>query len=597
MEGRAIKQNIKFKNNNSFIYISNTPKMLRFSKTPQNIGKKNVNQNKFNNDKMLIKKNPYINFNFNLIQNKNMNQNKIRTITPNLKLREIVNQKFRENSNNYDISNIFKMRTELPEITRNNHNYFQNRSYMNTEYTKKKESNEKIDRQLKLIFVMKNKINELNKVIKDKNKEILILKNYSHLNNNINNNNNNSNKTINRMKAEKEKNITEEKIINILNNINNVNNENKKDNKKEIKNNFKEKENNPKARNIKKDSTNKSKLVRKLTPINPKKNEEVDKLNKEIQNLNKIINDLDGKYQNEIKKNIEFNQKFTFMKNCTFGLNAPKVQIEEKIKNYENKIIDLEEQLFQYKQRENREKIILSNDEYSNIQICLNALMLLSEIKDTNILNNNEKITFENIEKISNNICDLLKISNNNTISNFINDYIIKNTKNVLFVLTFEEIFIYKTQNDYFNNSDLFSFIKERCSIYDYRKEGKVPIMYMRHIYNEFCYKNKKEKNEKEFFELVYLCKKNLKNSYYNNVYDLSYDNLVRDEKENENLVVKNFIDLIMNEEIEKVREREEYKKFSKFNKENLKNKKKNNKLYNNSLISNHNLNSEDFII
>jgi hypothetical protein len=119
----------------------------------------------------------------------------------------------------------------------------------------------------------------------------------------------------------------------------------------------------------------------------------------------------------------------------------------------------------------------------------------------------------------------------------------------------------------------------------------------MRHIYNEFCYKNKKEKNEKEFFELVYLCKKNLKNSYYNNVYDLSYDNLVRDEKENENLVVKNFIDLIMNEEIEKVREREEYKKFSKFNKENLKNKKKNNKLYNNSLISNHNLNSEDFII
>jgi hypothetical protein len=396
------------------------------------------------------------------------------------------------------------------------------------------------------------------------------------------------------MKAEKEKNINEEKIINILNNINN---ENKKDNKKEIKNNFKEKENNPKARNIKKDSTNKSKLVRKLTPINPKKNEEVDKLNKEIQNLNKIINDLDGKYQNEIKKNIEFNQKFTFMKNCTFGLNAPKVQMEEKIKNYENKIIDLEEQLFQYKQRENREKIILSNDEYSNIQICLNALMLLNKIKDINSLTKNEKITFENIEKISNNICDLLKISNNNTISNFINDYIIKNTKNVLFVLTFEEIFIYKTQNDYFNNSDLFSFIKERCSIYDYRKEGKVPIMYMRHIYNEFCYKNKKEKNEKEFFELVYLCKKNLKNSYYNNVYDLSYDNLVRDEKENENLVVKNFIDLIMNEEIEKVREREEYKKFSKFNKENLKNKKKNNKLYNNSLISNHNLNSEDFII
>ena len=40
MESRAIKQNYKFKNNNSFIYISNTPKVLRFSKTPQNIDKK-----------------------------------------------------------------------------------------------------------------------------------------------------------------------------------------------------------------------------------------------------------------------------------------------------------------------------------------------------------------------------------------------------------------------------------------------------------------------------------------------------------------------------------------------------------------------------
>ena len=577
MESRAIKQNYKFKNNNSFIYISNTPKVLRFSKTPQNIDKKNIiqNQNKLNNDKMLLKKNPYINFNFNLIQNKNMNQNKIRTITPNLKLREIVNKKFREN-NNYDIGNIFKMRTELPDITRNNHNYFHIRSYMNTEYSKKKESNEKIDRQLKLIFVMKNKINELNKVIKDKNKEILILKNYAHLNNN------NYNNTINKIKAEKEKNINEEKNIN---NIYNINNETK-----EKKNCFKDKENNLKKRNFQKESLNKNKLTRKLTPImGSKKNEEVDKLNKEIKNLNKIINDLDEKYQNEIKKNVEFNQKFTFMKNCTFGLNAPKVQIEERIKNYENKIIDLEEQLYQYKQRETKEKIILSNEEYSNIKICLNALLLLNKINDKNILTSNEQITFENIEKISNNLCDLLKISNNNTINNFINDYIIKNTQNVLTALTFEELFLYNPPKDNYFNYNLFSFIKERCIVYDYRKEGKVPIIYLRHLYNEFCYKNKKEKNEKEFFDIVYLCKKNIKKSFHNNVNDIYYDNLINNVSDS--FIVKNFIDSIMNEEIEKVREREKYNNL-------LKNKNingnENNKSYNSNVNDNFN---DDFII
>ena len=577
MESRAIKQNYKFKNNNSFIYINNTPKVLRFSKTPQNIDRKNIiqNQKKLNNDKMLLKKNPYINFNFNLIQNKNMNQNKIRTITPNLKLREIVNKKFREN-NNYDIGNIFKMRTELPDITRNNHNYFHIRSYMNTEYSKKKESNEKIDRQLKLIFVMKNKINELNKVIKDKNKEILILKNYAHLNNN------NYNNTINKIKAEKEKNINEEKNIN---NIYNINNETK-----EKKNCFKDKENNLKKRNFQKESLNKNKLTRKLTPImGSKKNEEVDKLNKEIKNLNKIINDLDEKYQNEIKKNVEFNQKFTFMKNCTFGLNAPKVQIEERIKNYENKIIDLEEQLYQYKQRETKEKIILSNEEYSNIKICLNALLLLNKINDKNILTSNEQITFENIEKISNNLCDLLKISNNNTINNFINDYIIKNTQNVLTALTFEELFLYNPPKDNYFNYNLFSFIKERCIVYDYRKEGKVPIIYLRHLYNEFCYKNKKEKNEKEFFDIVYLCKKNIKKSFHNNVQDIYYDNLINNVSDS--FIVKNFIDSIMNEEIEKVREREKYNNL-------LKNKNingnENNKSYNSNVNDNFN---DDFII
>ena len=91
MGNQLIKQKYKLKENNSFIY--NTPKIFGFPKPPisSNITKKNIIQkNKNQNEKILLKKNPYINFNFNLIQTKNMNNKKIRTITPNLQLREIV---------------------------------------------------------------------------------------------------------------------------------------------------------------------------------------------------------------------------------------------------------------------------------------------------------------------------------------------------------------------------------------------------------------------------------------------------------------------------------------------------------------------------
>ena len=174
MENQSIKQKFKFKDNNSFIYINNTPKMLRLSATPviTNLSKKNIHINKNNNnnnDKFLFKKKPYINFNFNLIQNKNMNNKRIRTITPNLKLREIVNQKIREN-NIHNFNNI-KCKTELPDIFNINPNH--NKSYIHTDYNiKKKETNDNMDRQLKLIFVMKNKINELNKIIREKDQEI-----------------------------------------------------------------------------------------------------------------------------------------------------------------------------------------------------------------------------------------------------------------------------------------------------------------------------------------------------------------------------------------------------------------------------------------
>ena len=306
MENQLIKQKYKLKENNSFIY--NTPKILGFPKSPissnvikKNIIKKNINQN----EKILLKKNPYINFNFNLIQTKNMNNKKIRTITPNLQQREIVNQKFREN-NFKNINNLFKFKTELPDILRNNS---QNKNHIHTDCSiNKKDNNEKFHRQLKLIFVMKNKINELNKIIKEKNQEIKNLKKIYF-----------NNFDINKQKdEEKENEKFEEEILN--------------ESKKEKKNISKNKEKGHIKFNINNNNSNNNYKNKKLTQIN-KKNNDTEKLTEEIKNLNKIITSLDEKYQLEIKKNKEFKQKYTFIKNCTFGVNVPKVQIDEKIKN------------------------------------------------------------------------------------------------------------------------------------------------------------------------------------------------------------------------------------------------------------------------
>ena len=549
MENSSIKRNFKFKNNNSFIYINNTPKILRFSKSPliPNLDKRTLNKRIYNNDKILLKKKPYINFNFNLIQNKNNNK-KIRTITPNLKLREIVNKNFREN-NYSNLNNFIKLKNELPDIS--NFNKFQNKSYILTEYNKKKETNENIDKQLKLIFVMKNKINELNKVIKEKNREITNLKNGELLLNDF----------INIKTAEKDKNLPEEK------NINNIST----NYKGEIRKCSKEKDN-AKIRNIKKDNNKNinNKNNKRLTPIN-KRNNETEKLNKEIQNLNKIINDLDEKYRKEIKKNSEFSQKYSFIKNCTFGLGAPQIKMDEKIRNYENKIIDLEEQIYQYKEKEskyNKKRLLLSEQEYENIQICLNALLEINNIQEDQILKYINKISFENIEKITNSICKLLNISNKNLISNFLNDYIMKNYKNIFQELTFEELYKYNVNYNTQNNC-LFSFLKQRCYVYDFEKNGIIPFDYLRHIYNEFCYKNNKQKDEKELFVLICICKKNFNS---NNLYDINYNKLEENENKNneddfkiDTNIVKNFVDSIMNEELEKCRKREGENNLSKY--------------------------------
>ena len=553
MENESIKKKFKLKENNSFFCINNTPKMLRLSAAPvliSNKTKKNLQPiNKLNNfdNKNIFKKKPYINFNFNVIQNKNVNNKKIRTITPNLRLREIVNRQIRENKN-LNFNNIIKCKTELPDIFSINPNH--NKSYIHTDSNaKKKETADNMDRQLKLIFVMKNKINELNKIINEKNQEINLLKNGENNYNTIkdikkkNNNNlidkkNNENLDIKR--------VSKERNMNINNNMNLVKTDNNKF--KKIKN---ENKNIIKEKNIDKENS-------KINEITKKYNETISNNNKEIQNLKKIITELEDKCQQEINKNKEMNQKYNFIRNCTFGLGGPQIQNEEKLREKENKIIKLEEELIQLqlkeekekklleKEKKNPEKILLSDEEYSNIQICLNALIKKFNINEENIMKGIDKVSLANIDKIANNICNLLKITNNKLISNFMNDYIITNSGN-LNSFVFKDLFKYDIFDDNFIHNDLSSFLKERSIIYDYKKKGKIPVEYLRHIYREFCFKNNRRESETEFFHVVYACKQHNYSSY---LFDIFYDNLVIEDEEKNEKAVKSFIDSILNEEL-----------------------------------------------
>ena len=567
MEKYFLNQKIKLKENNSFVYLNHSPNVLKLSSSPlliSNIAKKfnNINIKKNGNEKINKKKKSNLNFNLNLINKNNINQKQIRTITPNLKLREIVNKKIREN----DLQNLknIKFKIDLPDIN-------QNKSYLHTDLNAQKKENDNMDRQLKLIFIMKNKINELNKIIKEKNQEINNLKNgelirsVTQLREKIGNNHLLSKKTNDNYEIKKDnKNLSKS-----MNNINAIKNENSrfKKLKKDYKDSHKD---NSKDNN--KDRDNGCKKISSINSIAKKYNEIITNNNKEIQNLRKIITELEEKYLQEKNKNKEINQKYTFVRNCTFGTNGPQNKYEEKLLQKENRIIKLEEELNNYKLKElknkkksykitknelkfikkdkTNEKIILSNKEYSNIQICLNSLIKKFNLSEEKIKEGIKELSYDNIDKISNHICGLLKISNNYLISNFLNDYFIKNSK-IIYSTPFKELIKYKASKGDFINDSLNSFIKERSIIYDYKKKGRIPIYYLRHLYNEFCLKNNKKENEKEFFKIVYTCKKD---NYSSNLFDIFYDNLiVNDNLEVQNeKVIKNFVDSIFALEMEK---------------------------------------------
>lgn len=564
MEKYVLNQKIKLKENNSFIYLNHSPNVLKLSSSPlliSNIAKKinNINIKKNSNDKNNLKKKPNINFNLNLINKNNISQKQIRTITPNLKLRELVNKKLRENDF-HNLKNI-KSKIDLPDIN-------QNKNYLHTDLNAQKKDNDNMDRQLKLIFIMKNKINELNKIIKEKNQEINNLKNgeltrsVTQLREKAVNNHLLSKKTYDNYEIKKEsKNLSKS-----MNNINAIKNENSRF--KKIKKDYKDSHKDNSKDNFK-ERDNGGKKINSINSLTKKYNEIITNNNKEIQNLRKIITELEEKYLQEKNKNKEINQKYTFMRNCTFGTNGPQNKYDEKIRELQNKIIILEEQLYQYKIKEKQqkekkirnemkiiknnnknEKIILSDKEYSNIQICLNSLIEKFNLSEGKIKDGIKEYTFDNIDKISSHICGLLKISNSYLIPNFINDYFIKNAK-ILYSTPFKELAKYKASKEDFINDSLNSFIKERSIIYDYKKKGRISIYYLRHLYNEFCFKNNKKENDKEFFKIVYTCKKD---NYSSRLFDIFYDNLIVNDNhdEQDEIVIRNFVDSIFDLEMQK---------------------------------------------
>lgn len=105
-----------------------------------------------------------------------------------------------------------------------------------------------------------------------------------------------------------------------------------------------------------KDKIKDNKENNKIEEITKKYNETVLNNNKEIQNLKKMITDLEDKYQQELNKNKDMNQKYSFIRNCTFGLNTPQADYEKKLRERENKIIKLQEQIFQMQLNEQKKK-------------------------------------------------------------------------------------------------------------------------------------------------------------------------------------------------------------------------------------------------
>ena len=438
------------------------------------------------------------------------------------------------------------------------------------------DNNNKIDNVYDTITVNKNnlntnfnqdtRLNDCSSSNKDNNENIISELNIINHNNSNNNNGSFDEPSHNSLISDLQKKINEQNILlstrkkeieNLKNQINKYKNNDIKEDRQEIEKN--------------KNNTEKN---------------EIYKLKEEIKSLKLDLEILDNKYKNELKNKKDIEEKYKFLKNSMTDIK----KYENTIIEQKNEIIALNEKLNMFKDKKliiskeskfqifssNKEinDLILSQKQYLDIQLILNVILEIQNIEKNNFseLINNSLENGIAIRNITNEICEKLKIIENDkiTIKNYINDFIIKSkNENKALKQELENLFKYKYEDindekDFILNSKYKKIIYERCKKYDYKNKHKIPFNYFKHIFNELCHKNKKPFSVIKFFNLLYECKKYNGNKLCS-FYDILYDNL-KEEENNEIKIninykmkypdlVKNFLDKIIKEAIEKKKE------------------------------------------
>ena len=513
---------------------------------------------------------------------RNVGKNVIRSITPNQS-----NININDNYNNINNQNYLKEISPLPEINLN-----QNKSY----FSQKENYDNDMPKQLQIVFSLKKKLAEVNKLLENKNQEIENLKrdmaifNINEIKNenlvlkeklkDINNNKNfNSDNIIingkinsdNEFKNEINKLKKENDILNqkyndevkknqILNNkINNLNKENKNNNNpneetQKLLNqiSYQEKIIDQLQNEVLKTTNGKIKYITKTKYLENELNQFND--NWQIISNIKINNKKDDNNFNVISKPIKIpinnvkiiNKKIKLIQydNLNFSIFGNKKKENININNNNsNNNGNIKLNVFKFfltlkpnvKKKNNKFNSIklLNEEEFEDIELLMNILYINLKIKDTKILKIFNNVNDEYI--IINNICQLFKIINDVVIERFLLK--ISQTENGFSLNKMKEQLLTMFNKAQIGTKiqDMIKFIPEliqNCKNYDYKNEGFIPYYYFKNIYSQICFREKINLIPEEFNLFISIMKNNNTNDFYS-INSLNYTNLQMTLKNN----------------------------------------------------------------
>ena len=476
---------------------------------------------------------------------RNIGRNIIRSVTPNQSKKNLIDNNINSNQSYLKLS-------LLPDIYKNN---ITDSSY--------KENND-LNKQLQIIFSLKKKIIEMNKIVLSKNKEIEDLKRdiniftVNQLNSEIIILKNENEKLKSYIKNNKDlqNTVLNDKNINYINDLKNQIDILKKENevlyKDELdKNNILNRQINDLNKNFKLNNNN-NKDYDKQKLLNQISNQE--KIIIQLKEKNKLINKKTKFEDNELEQsnNIIF-EIISYNKNINHKIKKKNYKIElikssnenfsiiSKSNNNSNnnynknkKIFNLKEQKFfltlkSYNKNNNNminNLKLLTEEEYGDIELLLNILYTILNINKNEIVKifnlvNNELIVIRNI-------CNLFKIIDDPIIERFI--FKISQNKNGSSINIMKEKFLNifnKTQIG-INIESMNNFINEiieKCQNYDYKKEGFIPYYLFKNIYSQICFREKINLIPEEFNLFLSIMKKN-KTNENGSIYNLNYLNL-----------------------------------------------------------------------